>query len=54
MYIKGILSNSQDTLTDLVHPQQDGTFEHSIGFEPHFWFTRPALYLLSYRMHESR
>ena len=26
MYIKGILSNSQDKLADLVHPQQDGTF----------------------------
>ena len=27
MYIKGILKNSQDRLADLVHPQQDGTFE---------------------------
>ena len=30
----GIPKNSQDTLTDLAHPHQDGTFEQETGFEP--------------------
>ena len=54
MCIEGIPKNSQDILADLAHPQQDGTFEHSIGFEPHIWFTKPALYQLSYRVHCAR